>query len=698
MLLGTFLGGMFSALLANRMKLQVERGRATSARRRLFYALLGGVIAGFASRLAQGCTLERAGFSSSRRLAGVFYFTDMAVVKVMFTALITALLGLSYLSEIGWIQFDQIFLMPTIYGAQIIGGLLFGVGFVMGAWCPGTAAAGAASGKIDAIVFLLGAAGGSIVFNEIFPILKPLYTLGDRGTQLIYENLGISRTLFVFLFTLVAIAAFWLCEWAEKKRNGQSRYWGSSFLKSFCFALVVIAGGLFLLAPTSTRSMAEPVSTTTMKSESALIESVDRALDHMEPEELADRLMAGESNLVVVDVRPAAEFDVFHIRGAINIPLAKLAEDLSSSKNQRLIVLYSNGMTHPAQARDSLQRLGFNNVYLLTDGITGFRDRCLKPVSLRSEPLTSEAAARVNQWRAFFTATAVAATAVTAVAVDLPTQTVSALSKVVETDWLAANLAAPYLKVIDLRPQPEYNTSHIPGSLSLNVESLRGNLGGVPSMLLPASMLAAHFSLLGLSPSDSVVIVAGDKFHDTTLASMAFHRLGHQNFAVLSGGYAKWAGEGRPSDAVLPTVIKSVYPVKEHADDFTVDYHDVAAAIGKPEIVIIDVRPADFYTGKKSDEARAGHISGALNRPFSEDVLTGVDKSVSFKLSEDLAVAYRAMIPSQDTEIIVHCRTGHQASQTFFVLKYLLGYTNVRWYDAGWTEWAARPELPIQKD
>ena len=349
-----------------------------------------------------GFALERAGFSSSRRLAGVFYFTDMAVVKVMFTALITALLGLSYLSATGLIQFDRIFLMPTIYGAQIIGGLLFGIGFVMGSWCPGTAAAGAACGKIDAIVFLGGAIGGSILFNEIFPIIKPLYNMGNCGTQMLYENLGISRTLFVFLFTLLAVAAFWLCEWAEKTRNGQSKYLGSPFLKAFSFALVVIAAGLFLLAPNTSSSLDDPVAAAAMQSEALLLESIDKARDHIEPEELADRIMAGESGLVVVDVRSTDEFDAFHIRGAINIPLAKLAEELWSSKNTGVIVLYSNGMTHPAQARDSLQRQGFNNVYLLTDGITGFRERCLKPVSLRFEPLTSEAADRVNQWRSFF--------------------------------------------------------------------------------------------------------------------------------------------------------------------------------------------------------------------------------------------------------------------------------------------------------
>lgn len=634
-----------------------------------------------------GFALERAGFSSSRRLAGVFYFTDMAVVKVMFTALITAMLGLSYLVGFGWFQLDQIFLMPTIYGAQIVGGLLFGVGFVMGGWCPGTAAAGLAAGRIDALVFLVGTIGGSILFNELFPVVRSLYTAGNQGTQMVYAAVGMSRNGFILAFTLMAVAAFWLSEWAEKARTGRAPYLGSPFLKAFSLALVALAGGLFVLSPATTGAAAKSAgaATITVVDERTLMEKVDQALDHIEPEELADRLMAGEPDLVVVDVRPSAEFNAFHIRGALNVPLAQLAEDLQPYKNKGLIVLYSNGMTHPAQARDSLQRQGFRNVYLLTDGLQGFRGRCLKPVSLRPEPLTTVAAARVNAWRVFFTAPTISASA-----------TVNAtMPRVVETDWLATRLGTPSLKIIDLRPQPEYNATHIPGSLSLNVESFRGNIGGVPSMLLPPSMLAAQFSLLGLQPADTIVLVSGDKLYDTTLAGMAFERLGHRDYCIMNGGYAKWAEEDRPANAALPVVTESKYPVKKHDDDFTVDFRTVAATLGKAGTVIIDVRPAEFYTGKKSDEARAGHIPGALNRPFTEDVITSSNKVVSFKPTAALAAAYRQMIPSTNTEIIVHCRTGHQASQTFFVLKHLLGYPQVRWYDAGWTEWAARPELPV---
>ncbi len=660
---------------------------ALGTNRAFFLAALIGFGFGFA--------LERAGFSSSRRLAGVFYFTDMAVVKVMFSAVITALLGLSYLVGLGWMRMDQIFLMPTIYGAQIVGGLLFGVGFVMGAWCPGTAAAGLAAGRIDALVFLLGTVGGSILFNEVFPLVRPLYTAGDQGTQMAYLSLGLSRNAFVLTFTLVAVAAFWLSERTEKARTGRAPYLGSPFLKAFSLILVALACGLFVLSPVSTRASVQPANTAaaTAVDEKALMETVENARDHIEPEELADRLMAGEPDLVVVDVRPAAEFNAFHIPGALNVPLAELAEALQPYKNKGLIVLYSNGMTHPAQARDSLQRLGFGHVYLLTDGLQGFRDRCLKPVSLRPEPLTPVDAARVNAWRTYFNASdgtpkvGIFAKVVTA-----------ALPRVVETDWLAARLGTPGLKVIDLRPQPEYNASHIPNSLSLNVESLRGNIGGVPSMLLPPAMLAAQFSLLGLHPSDTIVLVPSDKMHDATLPGLAFERMGHMDYAVLNGGYAKWAQEGRPVNAALPAVTESTCPVKTDADDFTVNFKTVAATIGKPGTVIIDVRPADFYTGKKSDEARGGHIPGALNRAFSEDVITSSNKVVTFKPTAELAAAYRQLIPSTNTEVIVHCRTGHQASQTFFVLKHLLGYPNVRWYDAGWTEWAARPELPVANE
>ncbi len=137
--------------------------------------------------------------------------------------------------------------------------------------------------------------------------------------------------------------------------------------------------------------------------EERMLASIEQGDDHVDPEELADWLMERPDDLVVVDIRPAAEYEAFHIRGAINAPLSELASRLQPYKNKSTIVLHSTGMTHPAQARDGLARLGFQNVYMLTDGLAGFVERCVKPVSLRSEPLPPDAIAKVQRWRTYFT-------------------------------------------------------------------------------------------------------------------------------------------------------------------------------------------------------------------------------------------------------------------------------------------------------
>ena len=243
--------------------------------------------------------------------------------------------------------------------------------------------------------------------------------------------------------------------------------------------------------------------------------------------------------------------------------------------------------------------------------------------------------------------------------------------------------------------QPEYNTRHIPGSVCLNVESFRGVVGGVPSVLLPTDMLARHLSLMQIKQSDTIVIVYGDRLHDATLIGMAFERLGHERYAVLNGGFNAWTAQGGSLDTVLPSLDESGYPVRSTQDHFTLDAPAVLSSLNKRDAIIIDVRPAEYYRGEKSDEARAGHIPGAKNRPYTEDIEAkeGIN---TFKSVSELAAAYAELIPSRESKVIVHCRTGHQASQTFFVLKRLLGYPNVYWYDAGWTEWAANSTLPIE--
>jgi thiosulfate/3-mercaptopyruvate sulfurtransferase len=636
-----------------------------------------------------GLALERAGFGSSRRLAAVFYLEDMAVVKVMFSALITAMLGLILFTASGLLPPEQLYYLPTVYGAHLAGGLLFGVGFAMGGWCPGTAAVGAASGKLDALIFLGGGMVGAILFNEAFPLIQPLSTWGEAGVVFIYQTLGLGLGGVAFLLALMAVAAFWGCEILERRRGVGGVFLVGRFLPSFSLAVLAVAAVAYVAAPLPGETPG-PVAAHT--GEAALLSQVEAGQDHMEPEELADRLLAGTPGLVVADVRSEAQYRAYHLRGAIHAPLSRLGEVLTPYKNQGVIVLYSGGMTHAAQARDSLARQGFANVYLLTDGLRGFRERVLKPVSLREEPMSPATAARINAWRAFFGAAAPgpAPGSPDPAATELP----ASLPGLVDTGWLAQHLGKPWLKIIDLRSQPEYNSGHIPGALYLNVESLRGVVGGVSSMLLPAELLAGHFALMGITPGNLVVFAPGDKWHDATLAGMAAERLGHRRYALLQGGMARWLEEKRPLNTALPVVKPSRYPVIPGADDFTVDAAFVLKASRQGKPLILDTRPAEYFSGKKSDEARAGHIPGALNRPYTEDVLKD-DRGVGFKPLPELAAAYARLLPDKESPVIVHCRTGHQASQTFFVLKRLLGYKNVKYYDAGWSEWASRPELPV---
>ena len=164
-----------------------------------------------------GIALEQAGFSSSRKLAGMFYGYDTTVLKVFFTAAIVAMIGSQFLVYFGLLDMSRVYVNPFYVNSAIVGGVIMGPGFVMGGFCPGTGISALSIGKIDAFFFLLGGALGALLFGEFYPWLATLFLSGYKGPQVLPEILGMSRGLFLFLVILVAVGMFWLAEKAEKK-------------------------------------------------------------------------------------------------------------------------------------------------------------------------------------------------------------------------------------------------------------------------------------------------------------------------------------------------------------------------------------------------------------------------------------------------------------------------------------------------
>ena len=164
-----------------------------------------------------GFALERAGFSSSRKLAGMFYGYDATVIKVFFTAAIVALVGSQLMSYLGLLDLSKVYVNEFYTGASIIGGIIMGAGFVMGGFCPGTGLSAVSIGKIDAMFFLGGGFLGAFIFAESWPLINGLANSGNKGPIRINEIMGINPAIFTLLLIVVAVGMFWLSELAEKR-------------------------------------------------------------------------------------------------------------------------------------------------------------------------------------------------------------------------------------------------------------------------------------------------------------------------------------------------------------------------------------------------------------------------------------------------------------------------------------------------
>ncbi len=325
----------------------------------LFFALILGI--GF------GYILEQAGFSSARKLAGVFYGYDFVVLRVFFTAGITAMTGLMFLGYLGWVDLSLLHVNPTYLYSAIIGGVVMGFGFIFGGYCPGTSFVGAVIGKVDAMVFIIGSIIGIFLFGHFYNALEPIYTGSFLGNIYIYDSLGISKSWFAFLLVVVALIAFMLTQMIEDRVNdlsaetvaGRPSYRLPAFL-------LVAAIFIFLFLPEERKSRMSEVSAV------ALHEEVYGKDAYVSVQRVIHQVKNQHEKMVFIDTRSQQEYAHFTLPGAINITAREVLNRGWRNlfrKDHRIKVFFGNGNSEATKAYMIARRAGYDNVFIMEGGL-----------------------------------------------------------------------------------------------------------------------------------------------------------------------------------------------------------------------------------------------------------------------------------------------------------------------------------------
>jgi thiosulfate/3-mercaptopyruvate sulfurtransferase len=270
----------------------------------------------------------------------------------------------------------------------------------------------------------------------------------------------------------------------------------------------------------------------------------------------------------------------------------------------------------------------------------------------------------------------------------------------VSTDWVADHVDDPGVRIVESDEDVLlYDVGHIPGAVKIDwINDLNDP---VVRDYIDAGRFAELMSEKGIS-NDTTVVFYGDKNNWwACYAFWVFQLFGHTNARIMNGGRNKWIEEGRMFVKEMPEYPRTKYRVPKRQDAPIRAFRDEVLQHAKAGRPLVDVRSPGEYSGEllhmrdypQEGALRGGHIPGAKNIPWAK----AVNDDGTFKSAEELKALYEGEGITADKNVIAYCRIGERSSHTWFVLKYLLGYPQVRNYDGSWTEWGNAVGLPIEK-